>query len=465
MAKSNLIYRCTECGATAVRRPVGKCGACGAFQSYVEEDAPASGSSGRTAAQAGLKSMGAVKPTTRASTIADLKRQPIQRTPTGIGELDRVLGGGFVDAEVVLCAGQPGAGKSTLALAMAEAFAKLGKRVLYSSGEESEQQIGLRAQRMGVENPLIRIVNETNLETLLGHIEAEDAQFVIVDSLQTLASTEISGSIGSVSQSKEAAHALTRCAKSNNITMVLINQIVKSGEFSGSESIQHIVDAALMLESDPDTPLKFLRATKNRFGDTIEVGVFQHAEDGLEEVRDPGGVLLDAADGLSLPGTACGFISEGIRQIPVEVQSLVTASNLPTPRKQFNGVNFNRGQIVCAILDKFCGARLYENDVFMSTVSGIRVNDPLADLAMAAAALSSLRDTPFRGHTTFVGELSLTGQVRGTSMVEQKVREAERLGFDRIIIPRVALRTLRGQHGIKMETLDSVRDLAQLLGR
>ena len=278
---------------------------------------------------------------------------------------------------------------STLSLLIAEKFAEKGHKVLYSSGEESEHQIGLRAKRMNVSNEKIKIVNETNLETLLGHIDEEKPKFLVVDSLQTLASTEINGSIGSVQQSKEAAHTLTRLAKKESISMVLINQIVKSGEFSGSEAIQHIVDATLMLESDSDTPLKFLRATKNRFGDTTEVGVFQHAETGLEEVSDPSGVLMDNDNEL-LAGTALSFISEGVRQIPVEVQALVTTSNLPTPRKQFNGINYNRGQIVCAILDKFCKAKLYDNDVFVNTVSGIKVNDPLADLATAAAILSSI---------------------------------------------------------------------------
>ena len=462
MAKPTTVYRCTECQTIHTRKPMGKCSNCGSFQTFVEEATTPKGPSNPS--RAGLKTSGAVKPLKRAATISELNSTPIQRTKTGINELDRVLGGGFVDAEVVLCAGQPGAGKSTLALAMAERFAALGRKVLYSSGEESEQQIGLRAQRMGVSNPSIRIINETNLETLLGHIDAEKPDFLIVDSLQTLASTAINSSIGSVAQSKEAAHTLTHLAKTRGITMFLINQIVKSGEFSGSESIQHIVDAALMLESDSETPLKFLRATKNRFGDTTEVGVFQHAENGLQEVTDPSGILLETDDEIKLPGTACSFISEGIRQIPVEIQSLVTSSNLPTPRKQFSGVNYNRGQIVCAILDKFCNTRLYENDVFMSTVSGIHVKDPLTDLALAAAILSSLKEKPFMTRTAFVGELSLTGQVRGSFMVEQKVKEAERLRFERIIVPKFAQKHLTAHINIQINTITSIKELGSLLG-
>lgn len=434
------------------------CPNCNELGTFIESSV--SSTAVTTAAKAGLKSAQAVRPTKRASTISQLNNKPIQRVPTGIHELDRVLGGGFVEASVVLFAGEPGAGKSTLCLAMADKFANMGKSVLYSSGEESEQQIGLRAKRMGVTNDNIKIVNEVNLETLLGHVEDERPDFMVVDSLQVLASSEISGTIGSLSQSKEAANTLTRLAKSQGITMVLINQINKSGEFAGNESIQHIVDAAIIFESSSDTPLKFLRATKNRFGDITEVGVFQHAENGLEEVSDPGGIFLETDSEDELSGTSCSFISEGIRQIPVEIQALVTETNFSNARKQFNGVNQLRGQIVCAILDKFCGAKLHENDVFASTVAGVRVNDPMADLSLAASILSSIKNKPFSGKTAFVGELGLTGQVRGSFMVEHKIREAARLGFDKIVIPATAYKNLKVKNsGIKVESISSVKEL------
>jgi DNA repair protein RadA/Sms len=215
----------------------------------------------------------------------------------------------------------------------------------------------------------------------------------------------------------------------------LINQIIKSGEFAGSEAVQHIVDCSIILDSDDDTPLKFLRATKNRFGDITEVGVFQHTDKGLEEVTDPAGIFIDEYSNHILSGSSCSFINEGIRNIPVEIQALVSNSTLPTPRKQFNGVNYQRGQIVCAILDKFCNTRLFEKDVFVSTLSGIKVNDPQADLSIAASIFSSTKDAAFAKRTVFVGELSLTGQVRGNFMIEGKIKEAQRLGFERIIVP------------------------------
>ena len=458
MAKNQTKYRCSNCEHEALRY-FGKCPNCGEFSTAEEfQDEAVS----EQKARAGLKSSTAVKPVQKAQTISTLNKKPIRRTPTGISEFDRVLGGGFVEGEVVLFAGEPGAGKSSMSLAVANKYALMGEKVLYSSGEESEQQIGLRAARMKVDSENILIVNETNLETLLGHVEEVNPKFLVVDSLQTIASSEIPGSIGSVQQSKEAAHTLTRLAKKNNITMILISQVVKSGDFSGSEAIQHIVDCALMLESDKDTPLKFLRASKNRFGDTTEVGVFQHAETGLEEVVDPSGIFLENEDTITI-GASCSFISEGVRQIPVEIQALVTRSTLPTPRKQFNGINYNRGQIVCAILDKFCAAKLYENDAFVSTVSGVKVLDPQADLSIAASLLSSARDKSLTPGTVYIGELSLTGQVRGSFMIENKLKEAERLGFTTAVIPKTAKHNFKSKNGLKVVTISNIKELLKLL--
>lgn len=358
---------------------------------------------------------------------------------------------------------------STLSMSISDKFANMNKKVLYVSGEESEQQIALRAKRMEVSSENIKIVNETTIENVLGHVEEEKPDFLIIDSLQTMASSEVSGSMGSISQSKEAASVFTLLAKKNNIITFLISQVTKEGQgelnFAGSNQIAHIVDCILYLESDNETPLKFLRATKNRFGETTEVGVFQHQEKGLMEVSDPSGILLDNEDSANLSGTATSFISEGVRQIPVEVQALVTTSNLANPRKQFNGVDYNRGQIVCAILDKFCNARLYDNDVFVSTVSGIKVKDPMADLSIAASIISSAKDKKITIPTAFVGELSLTGQVRGSLMVDQKVREAQRLGFQRIVLPKTAQKNMHLPKDltIKIEYISSASELIKFL--
>lgn len=244
--------------------------------------------------------------------------------------------------------------------------------------------------------------------------------------------------------------------------MLLINQIIKSGEFAGSEQVQHIVDCSLMIESDKDTPLKFLRSSKNRFGDTTEVGIFIHSETGLDEVSDPTGILLDDEHS-DVYGSSYSLSSEGVRQIPIEVQALVTRSTLPTPRKQFNGINYQRGQIVCAILDKYNRADFFDKDVFVSTVSGVSVNDPIADLAVAAALLSSKTEQKFPSGTVFVGELSLTGYVRGGFMMENKIKEAERLGFSCIVIPETAKKHIKGKFSIKVKTISHIKELNKFL--
>lgn len=460
MAKAKTQWKCNNCGRTYAQW-VGVCGECGEYNTVKEVGVAVEGSSAETS---GLKSGGAIKPTQKARTLSELKSVHVERIPSGIGELDRVLGGGFVTGEVVLLAASPGAGKSTLSLRLSEIFGKLGHAVLYSSGEESESQIKLRADRMGITEDNIKIIHETNLETLIGHIDEIEPKFMVVDSLQTMASNQITSSIGSIQQSKEAAHTLTRLAKTRGITMVLINQVTKGDggdpTFAGSNQIAHIVDCVLYIESDRDSPLKFMRATKNRFGDATEVGIFQHSDTGLEEVSDPSGVLLDIGD--PLPGEATGFITEGIRQIPVEVQALVAESSLTNPRKQFSSVDNARGQIICAILDKFTELRLYGSDVFVSTTAGIRVKDPLADLAVAAAILSSAKDKQSKGRTIYIGEMTLTGRIKG-SMISTKLKEAQRLGFDRAVIPSSAKAQIPRNMTMEVRTIDSIIELPKLV--
>lgn len=452
MAKNTTEWVCSKCGHT-VQRWTAKCRNCNGEASFEERTIEEVATS---LASAGSKNAGAIAPKQAARSFSELKDLKISRTPSGVGELDRVLGGGFVEGEVVLLGGEPGCGKSTLCIQLSEIFGKMGHNVLYSSGEESELQIKLRADRLGINSENIKITYETNLETILGHIDEVQPKFMIIDSVQKVASANIASQIGSISQSNEAAHVLTKVAKSRGITTILINQIVKSGEFAGSEAIQHIVDATLMFEADKDSPLKYLRAIKNRFGPATEVGIFQHGETGLEEVADPSGILLE--DGDPLPGEAAGFVSEGIRQIPVEIQALVTESNLPNPRKQFSSVDYQRAQIVCAILDKFAKTRLFESDVFVSTVAGIKVKDPLADLAVAAAIFTSDKEKKTEERTAYIGELSLTGKVRGTS-ITQRIKEAERLGFDRVVIPKSAKAHLKTKFKIKIDFIEYVKDL------
>lgn len=458
---SSTIFICSSC-SEQFSKWLGKCPSCGEFGTLSESE---SKQQLNAVQMVGLKSSGSLKPSKKASTFKELGATLVKRIPTGINEFDRVLGGGFVDSEVILFAAVPGSGKSTLSLSIADKFARLGKKVLYASGEESEQQIALRAKRMGIDNENIKVTSETNLETILGHVDEIAPDLLIVDSLQAIASLEVTGSKGSISQSNEAAHTLTTMSKSKGIITILISQVVKSGELAGSNQIQHVADATIILENDDNTPLRFLRSTKNRFGPTTEVGVFQHSEKGLEEVADPSGIFLET-DGDDSSGASCSFVSEGVRQIPVEIQALVSRTTLPTPRKQFNGVNYQRGQIVCAILDKFCSARLYENDVFVSTVSGLKVIDPQADLSIAASILSSLRNLTISNEDIFLGELSLTGHVRGAFMVENKLKEAERMGFTRAVIPQSAYKNLsKEKRSIKIVPIRTIKELLDILSK
>ena len=444
-------FVCSSCG-NSVRKWVAKCPKCGSFSSFVEQEEKPLESN-----LTGLKSKGVKKSSKKLYTVEELKAKKLDRLETGIGELDRVLGGGFVPAEVVLFAGQPGAGKSSLALHVADKLAGQDKRVLYSSGEESEYQIGLRAERFKVDSPLITITNETNLEALLGHCEEVKPDFLIVDSLQTLASEAVSGSVGSLSQSRECSHLLTRYAKSSGLTMLIISQLTKSGDFSGENSVQHIVDATILLENDSDSQLRFLRATKNRFGATSEVGIFIHEADGFKEVADPTGLMM--TDSSSNPGVARSFLVEGIRSIPVEVQSLTVPSGAQHPRRQFSGVDYNRGQIVCAVLDKFCKTQLFAADVYSSTISGLRCSDPMADLALAASLLTSKLNRPSPVNTAYIGEVTLTGQVRGSNGIAARVEEAIRLGFRQVVIPKGSFTSSR----IKLIEVDSVVELKDFL--
>lgn len=356
---------------------------------------------------------------------------------------------------------------SSISMKISDSLARQGHTVLYSSGEESVEQVVLRAQRMSVDDDNIHIVYEDNLEKLQGYIEDIKPTFIVVDSLQTLASDGVKGSRGSISQSTEAAHVLTDIAKSHkgdnsyHPIILIINQIVKSGDYAGSQSVPHIVDATLMLESDKNSPLKLLRANKNRFGSDTEVGMFIHTESGLEEVSDPSGILLDDIEEESF-GRAITFISEGIRQIPVEVQALVPSSSFANPIRQFTGAQYDRGKIVCAILDKFCKAKLYERDVFVNTLSGVRLFDPLADLAIASAILSSVKEKSFKPKTAFIGELSLIGTVKGSFMIDSKIREAERLGFENVIVPASAKSSVYSTF-INIEYIKNIKDLESFM--
>lgn len=455
------MYKCSNCGKEYTNY-VYSCYECSSHN-IIQEEKPQARVTMKGKPRGGVKTT-AKKPIRRAKSLKDSESVVMRHTPTGISELDRVLGGGFVDNEVILFGAVQGTGKSTLALQMCDCFCAQGKTALYCSSEETFTQIKMRATRLGIEYDNLYVVSTDSLEEVLGYFDELQPDFFIMDSLQTVNSENVTGKTGSLSQANEAAHVLTARIKDaqNGAKGVFINQVTKNEEFAGSNTIQHLVDCVLFFESSHDSPLKFLRAFKNRFGQTHEVGIFQHGPQGLEEVTNPAEVFLDDTDANTV-GSVFTVMSEGIRQIPIEVQALVNPSNLPTPRKQFKGVDYNTGQIVSAILDKYCQANLWENDTFVSTVFGVKVTDPLTNLAVAAAILSSSLNKVPKPKTVFLGELTLTGQVRSAFDVAYKVKEAERMGFNRVVLPASAAEHMKGVKNIKITYISSVRDLVEVL--
>lgn len=415
-------------------------------------------------ASVGVKT-GAVKPPTPARPLSSVSSSRPERIPTGIEEFDRVIGGGFIKGMTCLLGAPPGTGKSSLLTHISKAMCKYGT-VLCVSGEESEEQVYDRAARLNSVDDNILIAHENDLSVILGHLESVRPSFFVLDSLQMVASPESKSQMGSVAQSREATIALNNVCKDLGITAVFINQFTKAGELAGSEQAKHAADCVLVLSSDKSTPLKFLSADKNRFGDTGEVGIFRHTEHAFEGVSDPSGVFMED-DGGALPGTGVSFMAAGMRMIPVEVQALINDGGKQSrPVRQFSGVPFDRGQIVCAVLDKFCKAGLSDREVFLSTVSGVRVpqTETLCDLGVAAAVLSSLRGKTDGKRRAYIGELALTGRIQGIHMVDRRVREALRLGFDEVVVPAVAARSLtdslRGDRRVR--AIGSVSELAAL---
>lgn len=437
MAKTHTRFVCQECGRTSASY-MGKCPQCGAFNSMIEElirDEPAAakGTSVR-----GLTGRSQPLP------IGDVGGSAEDRIALPMGEFARVLGGGIVPGSIVLVAGDPGIGKSTLILQMAIEMAA-GQRVLYVSGEESERQIRMRAGRLATSaTPLPRellLVTETNLDVILNHVAEVKPALLIVDSIQTMYLPDMDSSAGSVSQVRECASQLRELAKANGVTVFLIGHVTKEGAIAGPRVLEHIVDTVLYLEGDRFQAYRLLRSVKNRFGATSEVGVFEMRENGLAEVPNPSEVFL-AERMINAAGSAIAVIMEGTRPILVEVQGLTSPTQFGNARRTPNGVDFNRLLLITAVLTRRAGLKLAEQDLFVNVVGGIQVEEPAADLAVAAAIASSWKDLPVRAGAVLIGEIGLAGELRMPSQMGARLKEAFKLGFKTAIIPK-ALRTTR----------------------
>ncbi|MBL5974529.1 MAG: DNA repair protein RadA [Candidatus Leucobacter sulfamidivorax] len=440
MATKSGGYTCTECGWRTAKW-VGRCGECQQWGTVVEAQAPGA-TLGRTVRATPPQAGREARP------ITELSADAVAHRATGIGELDRVLGGGVVPGAAILFSGEPGVGKSTLLLDVAARVAAAGGRVLYASGEESTGQIRMRAERTGALHDTLFLASENDLGTVLGHIEAVRPQLVIVDSVQTLASDQVEGGAGGPAQVREVASALIREAKQRGVPVVLVGHVTKDGSVAGPRLLEHLVDVVCHFEGDRQTALRFLRTLKNRFGPTDEIGCFEMTGTGIAEVPDPSGLFLSRG-GEPVSGTCATIAMEGRRALPVEVQALVAASATPNPRRVTSGVDSSRVAMILAVLERRAGARLHDKDVYVSTVGGVRLVEPAADLAIALAVLSAVADRPLPHELAAVGELSLAGEIRPVVGGAQRASEARRLGY-RVLIDSEA-GTLRRAREVAME--------------
>jgi DNA repair protein RadA/Sms len=440
MPKIQTRFVCQECGRISARM-MGRCPQCGAYGSMVEEVISTAASEPSRPTGRGLG--GGSQPVR----LTDIKGEVEERMPLPIGEFARVLGGGVVPGSIVLVGGDPGIGKSTLMLQMAMEMTKRST-VLYVSGEESERQIKMRALRLlrlgnddGSEaeskempNQLF-LVTETNLERILEHIASVKPDLVIVDSIQTVYIPEISSTAGSVTQVRECSGRLRELAKASGMAVFVIGHVTKEGIIAGPRVLEHIVDTVLYLEGDRFQTFRLLRSVKNRFGATSEVGVFEMQEHGMVEVTNPSEAFL-AERMVNTPGSSIAVTMEGTRPLLVEVQGLTSASNLGNPRRTPNGLDFNRLLLITAVLGRRLGINLSDQDVFVNIVGGLRVTEPAADLAVAAAIASSMRDIPVRADTVLIGEVGLSGELRWVGQMNARLNEAAKLGFKAAIVPR-----------------------------
>ncbi len=414
-------YKCTECGWTSGKW-VGRCGECSTWGSVVEEGAPK------------LASMRSSVPVSKAVRIGDVSADAAARTLTGVGELDRVLGAGVVPGAVLLLAGEPGVGKSTLLLEVAARWAKAGRRTLYVTGEESAAQVRLRADRTDALADELYLAAETDLGTVLGHIEEVAPSLMVLDSVQTIGTAEADGSPGGVTQVREVTGALVRVAKRRGMAVIIVGHVTKDGSIAGPRLLEHLVDVVLAFEGDRHSGFRMVRATKNRFGPADEVGCFEMGEQGIVEVPDPSG-LFTSRHAEPVPGTCVAVTMEGRRPLLAELQALVAPSPLQQPRRTMHGVDSGRLAMVLAVLERRCRVRLFDRDVYVSTVGGAKVHDPSADLAGALAIASAAQDATIPHGVVAIGEVGLAGELRRVPGTDRRLAEAARLGFTEAVVP------------------------------
>lgn len=448
MSRTKPAYVCSACGAVASKW-AGQCADCGAWNTLVESVRAAAGSSrgGYTGQLSEVR------------LLPEVEEAQDPRMPTGVSEMDRVLGGGLVPGAVILIGGDPGIGKSTLLLQLAVGL-QAQLPALYVAGEESLQQIALRARRLGLPSAPLALVSETAVERIIACAQARRPGLMVIDSIQTMYTEQLPGAPGSVGQVRESTAQLVRFAKQSGVIVVLIGHVTKDGALAGPRVLEHMVDTVLSFESDPGGRYRMLRATKNRFGAVNELGVFAMTDAGLKEVAHPSAIFLSRQD-QSAAGSVVTCVREGSRPLLLEVQALVDDSPLANPRRLTVGLEHNRLALLLAVLHRHGDVPLFNQDVFLNVVGGIRVNETAADLPVAAVVVSSLRNRPIPSETVIFGELGLSGEVRPVPYGEERLREAAKHGFTRALVP-LANRPRRGA-GIGTMDVQGVRHLADLL--
>ena len=461
MARTITRFVCQECGRSSPKA-LGRCPQCGAWDSMVEEivkdDKAAQG-------HANTHGLGGLSIPKR---LNDIQGDSEERIPVPISEFSRVLGGGMVPGSIVLIGGDPGIGKSTLMLQMTLQMAD-GNTVLYVSGEESERQIKMRATRLSQEadgqtQPLpddLYLVTETNLEVILEHVQTVNPRILVIDSIQTVYRPELTSGAGSISQVRESASRLRELAKTSGIAVFVIGHVTKQGTIAGPRVLEHIVDTVLYLEGDRFQAYRLLRSVKNRFGATSEVGVFEMEERGMIEVNNPSEAFL-AERMINAPGSAIAVTMEGTRPLLVEIQGLTSHTNFGNPRRTPNGIDFNRLLLITAVLSRRLNIRLSEQDIFVNVVGGLRIDEPAADLAIAAAITSSMRDVPVRADLALIGELGLSGELRMVGQIAARLREAASLGFKAAVVPHRLHRKEKWPAGIEVTEARSLREALKL---
>ncbi|MDE6260814.1 MAG: DNA repair protein RadA [Oscillospiraceae bacterium] len=453
MAKAKSLFYCTECGNESLKWQ-GRCPACGAWNTIVEQ--PAADVKKKTAASAAA-GLGVRRP----RPMSEVEAVDELRFNTGMNELDRVLGGGAVKGSLVLVGGAPGIGKSTLMLQICDNLCRFCN-VLYVSGEESERQIKLRSQRLGIRDQGLYLFSETNLDDIVAAVQEKKPDILIVDSIQTIYNGDSSSSPGSVAQVKECTMALMHLAKGMGVTVFVVGHINKEGSLAGPKVLEHMVDCVLHFEGEEHNPYRILRAAKNRFGATNEIGVFEMGDRGLEEVPNPSEAML-AGRPENMPGSCVTCVMEGVRPVLAEVQALLSPSAYGNSRRTSNGFDYNRAMMLLAVLEKRGGLMLSNCDFYVNVIGGLTLNEPAADLALIVALASSFRDKPVPFDLAAIGEVGLTGELRSVNAINQRLSEVRRLGFTKCLVPARSNGKLAVPAGLDLIRVGNIREAIAVL--